>query len=456
MQFWLLAFVGGLAIWANFGLNLLSLANPPWFAGNQTDSEALVVARLVQNHAAGKGSDFRMLGYYTNAALEDMELRFSTPYRLYTGQQNDLANYTYDLYRSQYGGQAVPLGWLDDLVSTAVHSYPLSRFIGPGIEARWIGNRVQLLQLAVAAANAFIIVGLILWFVSEFGLGVGWCLVALTLASPWLSVFGRNLYWMVGTWFVPLVTTAWLGRWFDGLRQPSGRDRALLMVGVVLGMGGGIFIKSTMGYEYMSTITLAQFTVVLFYALKWGWRWQGTLTALAFSGFAAVSGFAAAVQLHLSQLAESFGGSRPEALEHFRYLISHRAVGNPSMLMQKFGTTGSRLGNIFCYVFLPPQGYLPFFLFLIPFLIVAIRVIRKKRQPSGSSIRPLAWATVFSFSAPLSWYVLAKGHSLMHPHINYILWHLPTMFFGAALVSVWLRQRYGISLVVRAVARDHI
>ena len=39
-----------------------------------------------------------------------------------------------------------------------------------------------------------------------------------------------------------------------------------------------------------------------------------------------------------------------------------------------------------------------------------------------------------SLLAPLSWYILAKGHSDIHTNLNYILWYLPFIPFGFLLV----------------------
>ena len=37
---------------------------------------------------------------------------------------------------------------------------------------------------------------------------------------------------------------------------------------------------------------------------------------------------------------------------------------------------------------------------------------------------------MLSFMAPLSWFVIAKGHSAGHYHINYVLWYLPFIPFS--------------------------
>jgi hypothetical protein len=48
----------------------------------------------------------------------------------------------------------------------------------------------------------------------------------------------------------------------------------------------------------------------------------------------------------------------------------------------------------------------------------------------------LTIATAVSFFAPVSWFVLAKGHSEIHKHINWILWNIPFTILGTALCGI--------------------
>jgi hypothetical protein len=38
--------------------------------------------------------------------------------------------------------------------------------------------------------------------------------------------------------------------------------------------------------------------------------------------------------------------------------------------------------------------------------------------------------TILSLAAPLSWFVLFKAHSYLHPHLNFIVWQMPTVLLG--------------------------
>jgi hypothetical protein len=43
---------------------------------------------------------------------------------------------------------------------------------------------------------------------------------------------------------------------------------------------------------------------------------------------------------------------------------------------------------------------------------------------------PVRASLLLAFCAPISWHFIAKGHSFLHPHMNYVLWYLPFIPYG--------------------------
>jgi hypothetical protein len=79
------------------------------------------------------------------------------------------------------------------------------------------------------------------------------------------------------------------------------------------------------------------------------------------------------------------------------------------------------------------------------FVLVAILSLMDKKiiWYLGQDRRKLqicALAFLASLTAPLSWFVLAKAHSFVHPPINFILWYVPTIPLGGALLGLSLKQ----------------
>ncbi len=94
-------------------------------------------------------------------------------------------------------------------------------------------------------------------------MGIGWGLRLLTLASLWLTVFGRNLYWIMGTWYLPKLLSAWICHAYDRRKPRPFLLSCLLLAGLFTASIANVAIKGTMGYEYLSTITLSQMSIVV-------------------------------------------------------------------------------------------------------------------------------------------------------------------------------------------------
>ena len=78
------------------------------------------------------------------------------------------------------------------------------------------------------------------------------------------------------------------------------------------------------------------------------------------------------------------------------------------------------------------------------FLVMSILVFYRRDEKISANQRQrniaLVFATWFSILAPLSWYVIFKGHSFIHTHMNYILWQMPYTFFGFAICGLVIKS----------------
>lgn len=428
----------------NFGLNLFSMANSVWFELHQRDSECLVVARLVADRSGSAGSHAGLLGQYTNATILRKRDRVETQYRLYTGLETGLSNFTYVPYTHQVGFQAVLLRGVDRSVDSALARAVSWNLARPKYFVKIQENKVVLLQLVVAALNAAIFSALLCWFHLEFGSTTGWILLPLTLLSPWITIFGRNLYWVIGSWYLPMVAAAVLCRWLGGGSTDALRQAFLLCL-LAITMAAGVLFKSIMGYEFLSAVVLAQMTIVVYYAKLWRWSWLRLVVSLLVSGIASIGGFGAALWIHYHKLLQLSGGNSTAAVQSLTTFVLDRAIGDASSRAAEYGgqVSSNPVLVILKYVFGVWNLFPPFFVFLLPAAWIAVRVLRQT-NPLIEGLQPLAWATLFSMSAPLSWFVAARGHSMVHTHINYVLWHLPTMFFALTLLVKWSLLHYTI------------
>ena len=72
------------------------------------------------------------------------------------------------------------------------------------------------------------------------------------------------------------------------------------------------------------------------------------------------------------------------------------------------------------------------------FFLKGVNISAQQRKRNLALITTL-WVSIL---APLSWYVIFKGHSYIHTHMNHILWQMPFTFFGFAVCGVAIKSLF--------------
>ncbi len=197
--------------------------------------------------------------------------------------------------------------------------------------------------------------------------------------------------------------------------------------------------KSLCGYEFVSTVILAAATGCLLGTKEGPERLSRILGNVAWIVGAGIAGFVVAVLAHAAKL----GGFAVIADR-----AGARILGDSSSLQDQIilGKFASFQTVIFRYlegndITLIKNFGIPLGLFV---LVAVLSLMDKKiiwyLGPDRRKLQILALAFLASLAAPLSWFVLAKAHSFVHPAIDFILWYVPTIPLGGALVGVSLSQ----------------
>lgn len=282
-------------------------------------------------------------------------------------------------------------------------------------------------QGVVALVNALALSLFVLWAGRRFSPAQGWVLLALMVVLlPPLSFFGRSLWWMMWSWFVPMLSVLWL---LGGARRAPGAGRIAL---AALLSGAGVCLKTLMGFEYVSTVMAAALVPVVFYMLEEGWTMRRGITAGFVIGMACLAGFAAAFALYWHAL-QDFGLDPAEII---RERFEMRAYGGESL-----GDTGEILkstqssfwGVLGSYLISPKKMAVPQILLMAPFLCRMWRYYRGGlRQADTPETRRLhdafAAAIALSFLGAVSMLVILKGHSYIHG-FDIVVWCLPLNLF---------------------------
>lgn len=234
------------------------------------------------------------------------------------------------------------------------------------------------------------------------------------ILSPWITAFSSNLFWLEFTWFLPaLFMLLYLN------------DRKRYYVYLPL-MFISVFIKCLCGYEFISSILVFMFAFWIYDAIRDG-RIRHIKTLI--EGFSICVGsiisFACAFILHAN--IRGNGKIIDGIVNIWNADVLRRTIGgNPvffdpvykdSLVATPFQTV-SKYFNWHTSVITGVDGQ-SFALIIFIFIIILVWGIYKKY-----SINKNDFILIFIFfMGSISWFVLAKSHSFIHTHINFVLWY---------------------------------
>lgn len=388
---------------ACFQNNFLEFTNNDLFSKFGKESEALVIGGIVANDFSldKKGANIGFIA--KNGIFKYPENKLDS-YAVFSGKTKN-TKLVFAPYKSHYGVQGV--------VFSKIHS--LFGF-----------NGLYQLQSINSILLAIVVVSLFFLYRHIYDNRFAVIFLITMLSSPWIVSFARNLYWVPFLWFLPALLAAIM------YLKKGVVVCSILLLGIV----ASVFIKSLAGYEYLSTITLfacSVFIVAPFFKSS-DRDFPGNLRMFFLVFIACLIGFACALLVHANMRGDTILAGLKNILEQD---VKRRTYGDPSIFDQVYRASleSSPLSVIKIYVFswgTPLVAWLPgkLFKFLIVFGVIGILY---KFSTKNITMKRDAILLVFFFIVPVSWFVLAKGHSYIHTQLNYVLWYFG---FVQALIYV--------------------
>ncbi len=425
-----------LLFFAGFITNFWRAADEQWFQTRLRHSDSYVLGRMVQARQQGILSDGGLLGRGRPglATMPDREL-FDYQFAAYeTGHPFGV----YEAYKSQLGLQGI----LFSMADARLPFPPATRLL--------IFDGMTALLTALAFAL------LVLWFYGEFGGFVAVFSLASMLLSPWLTLFGRSLFWSFWAFYVPMLAGICFLR-----RQPVFTRRTALAYAAIV--FATVVLKCLFnGYEFITTTLVMMVVPLAYYALLRRWGLRRFLAGLAVATCAACLAVLSTFVILSIQVA-AVDGSVAAGIHHILFSFEKRSWADPSAFPEdlSFGLEASLawvltgyLGGTFVdlsYWITAPSPFIAERLFqikywyLLVFLLAASVVLlaasrRRTAAAQPSRATALAGAAWFSLLAPLSWYVIFKAHAAMHGHIDYIVWQMPFTTFAVGASALALRS----------------
>lgn len=418
----LLFLLSAFLLFLNFDRNLLGLVPAEAFASFDKGSESLVIGRLVWTRQNGFFADGALLG--TGDAPNPIfgEAEFNHQYEVYlSGGEFQ----TYLRYKSQSGGQA----WFFSLLD----------WISPFSPAL----NLRLFRALTALLSALTLAALILWFYLQFGGFTALFVLFASLISHWLTLYGRNLFYSVWDYFLPMVAALFLLE--GGSRRRSTRWPESRFYWIV---GGLVFFKGFFsGYDFMLLPMGMVAVALVYYALRDKWGLAQFVRRLLLTGLACALGISASFLILAAQIG-SVTGRFSDGLLHIVNTMGRRTFGTPldpsqadfyaegyhasvlSVLTAVAGKTA---------IVAPIQFTHLFALFGVVSVLTLLALwLRRAHLGEAAASRALLATAWISFLSPLAWLTIFKAHAYYHLFTTAIVWHMPTMFFGYALCGEFL------------------
>jgi hypothetical protein len=242
--------------------------------------------------------------------------------------------------------------------------------------------------------------------------------------EPMFSALAPSVYWVVGLWFVPMALAMLLADEDEPRRK--------------IALTGGIFLaflaNFLCGYQFTPTIILAAATGTLLGVKERTSTFRHVVWNAGRVIGVGIAAFAVAVLMH----AIKQGG-----FAVFLEKAANRMQGNASsleeeLLLGKFASIGgviwSYLGGNYVTII---KNFGLLFALLAGYAVLTLLDERFNwfYGAGRRKLQTLALAVLASFAAPLSWLVLAKGHSFDHLPIDLIIWYVPTIPLGFAMLA---------------------
>jgi hypothetical protein len=406
-----------------FYKNQWNVADPADIQFRRDVSEIYIMGRLVKSQQDGVFSAGGLLGIgdVSDYNVESRVIRNQIK-KYMNGREFD----QFWVYKSTPGFQGIVFSLFDQYTSLT----PQMNLI----VFRW----------AVSISLAAILALFCLWVGMEAGWLATFLVVIFIVASKWLTILGGNLYWCLGAFYLPLVV-------FSFLVHERGSKGTLHLSTIIIWAYFLALIKILFtGFEFITTALIMLTVPFVFYCVLDGWGWRIFFQRLASLGVAMFTAVVTGL-LVLGVQVQSVLGSYAEARNYIVDAWVRRTTGDQASWINPLSVLQTYLSG---YAFdlaerleLGP-GLLKetldgkYLWFILAFLIATVVFLARYATSKNSQTFRTGFALIislwYSLLAPLSWLMVFREHATIHTQLDFVVWQMPFMFFGMALIGFLL------------------
>jgi hypothetical protein len=416
------------ALTPGFYRNQWQTAGKKRFTEWRMNSSHVIVGRLAHSRESGI--------FASGALLGSVDGGWPTPPNIvehqYNVYWNNLSYETFYTYNSVVGFQGVLFGIFDKLTD-----YPE-------------GLNLKLFSGATAILSAITMSLFVVWFFIQFGFLSAMSVFVFILLSEWITLFAGDIYWQLWAFYVPTLMTFY---YYEICRNQSNGYLSVLIF-------FGVLIKILFnGFEFISTALIMIYTPIIYYAVLQQWPLRKFFSASIQIGLSALSATIAGLGILLVQISAIRGGLGP-ALSYISFTLLRRTYGNADLYPLEADSLNANpisviqtyisgrafnlqfLGENTFFSFIHDLNYLAIFVIFATVSIVFLGARFSKHSIFDKKSHALFVAMWFSIISPLSWFILFKGHSYIHTHLNYIIWQMPFTIIGFAFLGFFIRMLF--------------
>ena len=414
-------------IFIGFSFNAYRAAPPIALNTYGKISESMVVGRLAETQKNGLFSSGGFLGFALREG--DTAENFQVQHRIYT---DHLEYKNFNTYRTITGFNGFVFGLIDELTGFS-NAFNLKLF--------------AMINSFLAALSLALIISFILYYTGFWA----WLFALLSIIfSISLTAFGSNLFFCTWAFYVPFLVVAFI-LFHEEITGKYSPKKSLFFIFL------GITIKCLFnGMEFISSTLVMMMLPVFFFAIKNHWKLKLLARRFAMYSVVAIVGVIFILSILAAQIS-IYDGSFRSGPDHivmswFKRTseVSTDYKFNPleqrslearltdALKYQMKAAAYKFDWNLFRTHYRLLTGTATYGMTLLAGLIMSmvqlffflIRKRRDKDQQNALAMLVMAW---ISLLAPLSWFVIFKGHAFIHQTLVTLVWYLPFIIFAAAV-----------------------
>jgi hypothetical protein len=275
-------------------------------------------------------------------------------------------------------------------------------------------------------------------------------LFGVALFSPNFAMIGTNLYWASWSLFLPIAISAL----FVINRNFSDNNKTWFIAGLLAFIS--CLIKQLLYFEFLSSVMIAMMIPYIAHCIHKGYNWKKSIKYLCFPFIGAILSFFVAIIIKLIMLVHDVG-SISQAFQVLWGPISYRLLGEASssdnliresananlfgVLLQMESKPALSIKNVFWISQIFVINFL-FLVSLISYYLWGRHLVKPELQQRFLKLKTSLVVSWISLLSPLSWFILAKPHTVVHHFISCMLWFIPFSLIALSTIILFFTDLY--------------